>query len=280
MKNMSFVKTPEEMGAFAALGNAGIQFRNQEGLFVAWETNPEVVKKLVPAPLEPVAPVAWTYISYFHETNFSRGYTEGGLFIPVKHNGKIMNYCVAMPIAGGNDMPIMAGREMMGFPKKLADDIHIVRQGDHVKAYIERHGIRYIEVEAEIGEYNSPQAADFLGDAKAGDTVDTDFLNLTYNFEFGDELSINNIKLLDIDGKQTYKSFEKANAKVTLTPSIDDPWAELEVVKVLGATYCKYELDLIKGNVVAEPDIQQVFPYLFARWDSAFFGHEYRELRS
>jgi acetoacetate decarboxylase len=64
------------------------------------------------------------------------------------------------------------------------------------------------------------------------------------------------------------KALQFGEASVSLTPSEDDPWAEVEVVKVLGAVYSVGDNSMLKGAVVAETDIKGFTPYAFLKWDS------------
>ncbi|EED9866627.1 acetoacetate decarboxylase family protein [Escherichia coli] len=278
MANVSFIKTPEEVQYFLDFGKNGVNFDHQEGLYVAWLTKPEIVQKLVPPPLEPIAPIVVTYTSYFYETNFWKDYNEGALFIPVQYKGKKFSYCLAMPIAGRNDIPIFFGREGLGYPKKNVDELAVVRRGDQVKVWIERHGIRYFEVEAEIGDYNDPLAENLFGSYKDGAEVLSSAVNFKYNIDLvKNKTKISNVQLVESLNKTKFYTAEKARVKkITLQPSIDDPWAELEVVKPLGASYCKYSISMYDSEVLADLDAEKYAPYLFARWDASMVGHEYR----
>ena len=56
-------------------------------------------------------------------------------------------------------------------------------------------------------------------------------------------------------------------ASVVMAASDHDPWAEVEVVKMLGAAYTKGDNTMLPGAVVAEADPIQFAPHAFLRWD-------------
>ena len=56
-------------------------------------------------------------------------------------------------------------------------------------------------------------------------------------------------------------------AELTLKSTIHDPWAEIEVVRVLGGMYLQSENEMFPGEVVAEVNPDEFLPYSFIRWD-------------
>ena len=58
--------------------------------------------------------------------------------------------------------------------------------------------------------------------------------------------------------------------EVTLTPSNDDPWAEIEVVRVIGGLHLISETTLLPGTVFAEVDPEGPPPYAYGRIDPPF----------
>jgi len=142
---MGFVKTFEQIMAGA---RATADFYDAEMLTVFWETKPEIVARLVPAPLEPAAlPIAMAFVAWYPATNFEAVYRETALFIRVKYQGEEGSYCLAMPVT--SDMAMAGGREVFGFPKKMAD-IHYSIDGDAVHGWTERRGVRFMEIRASL----------------------------------------------------------------------------------------------------------------------------------
>ncbi|MCA8057340.1 MULTISPECIES: acetoacetate decarboxylase [Burkholderia cepacia complex] len=94
------------------------RFINREFLIVTYRTDLEVLRALVPEPLEIEEPIVkYEFIRMPDSTGFG-DYTESGQVIPVKFNGRKGSYVHAMYL--DDEGPIAAGRELWGFPKKLA----------------------------------------------------------------------------------------------------------------------------------------------------------------
>lgn len=95
------------------------QFNNREFLVVTYETDMEILKEVVPEPLEVVEPlVKFEFIRMPDSTGFGN-YTESGQVIPVRYKGKSGSYSHSMYL--DDEAPIAGGREIWGFPKKLAN---------------------------------------------------------------------------------------------------------------------------------------------------------------
>jgi acetoacetate decarboxylase len=56
-------------------------------------------------------------------------------------------------------------------------------------------------------------------------------------------------------------------AEIVMKSSDYDPWAEVEIVKLLGAMYTKGNNAMRPGEVVAEVDPAEFAPYAFLKWD-------------
>ncbi len=94
------------------------RFVNREFLIITYRTDPDALRAVVPEPLtldEPL--VKFEFIRMPDSTGFG-DYTESGQVIPVKFNGVAGGYTHAMYL--NDDAPIAGGREIWGFPKKLA----------------------------------------------------------------------------------------------------------------------------------------------------------------
>ncbi|VVC75845.1 putative acetoacetate decarboxylase [Aquicella siphonis] len=94
------------------------RFVNREFFIVTYETDLDILKEVVPEPLEVTEPVVkFEFIRMPDSTGFG-DYTESGQVIPVTYQGKKGGYVHAMYL--DDEAPIAAGREIWGFPKKLA----------------------------------------------------------------------------------------------------------------------------------------------------------------
>ncbi|HUJ99358.1 MAG TPA: acetoacetate decarboxylase [Stellaceae bacterium] len=95
------------------------RFYNREFLIITYRSDPEKLRAVVPEPLELAEPVVrYEFIRMPDSTGFG-DYTETGQVIPVTFQGRKGGYCHAMFL--NDDPPIAGGRELWGFPKKLAN---------------------------------------------------------------------------------------------------------------------------------------------------------------
>ncbi|MCC0065024.1 MAG: acetoacetate decarboxylase [Defluviimonas sp.] len=95
------------------------RFTDREFLTITYRTDMEALRRVVPEPLEIAEPlVKYEFIRMPDSTGFG-DYTESGQVIPVTLNGVSGGYVHAMFL--NDEAPIAGGREIWGFPKKLAD---------------------------------------------------------------------------------------------------------------------------------------------------------------
>ena len=261
---MGFVKSFQEI---LAGRRASADFYDAEMLSVFWETKPEIVARLLPPPLKPPAfPLAMAFVANYPRTNFDVVYKESALFLRAVHNGEEGNYCLAMPVT--NDMAMAGGREIFGFPKKIAE-IHIAREKYHATGWTERRGIRFMEVRARLtGNFSDPRAQQIImnrpfenGAAKA---VSFNFKNFPSPEGGGFDY---NTRLVRQETLIKPKQIEFGEGEILLQHSDYDPWAEVEVVRVLGAIYSVGDNSMLGGKSVAEVDPISFASYAFLKWD-------------
>ena len=262
---MGFVKSFQEIMANT---RATADFYDAEMLSVFWETKPEIIAGLLPPPLKPAEqPIAMAFVAYYPATNFDVVYHESALFVRASYNGEEGNYCLAMPVT--SDMAMAGGREVFGFPKKMAD-IHFSREGESLQGWTGRRGVRFMEIRAELtGTFNDPRAAELL--MQTGMDDDGSIHAISYNFKHfpgpeGGALDYNP-RLVRQETVLKPKEMLFGQAEIILTHSDYDPWAEVEVVNVLGAMYSVGDNSMLGGKVVAEVDLMQFAPYAFLKWD-------------
>ena len=210
----------------------------------------------------------FAYIINIQEPTFCSRYTEGAMAVPATYNGQQGLYWLSFMLGGpGALMATLAGREIGGIPKKIADDITVKRIGDYAHAYIERHGKKIIDIEMDIsGNYNNHAAKAVFGEPEAGLEVLLESLFYKYdcNKDENGIVRFSDGRLINMAFDTEYHSWEKGTAEINLCQSIEDPWAELEVIEVLGAGYVRNDIDLAKSQVLTEVDIDEVVPYLLA----------------
>jgi len=94
------------------------RFIDREYLIITYRTDPEKLRAVVPEPLQVDEPlVKYEFIRMPDSTGFG-DYTETGQVIPVSFQGRKGGYSHCMFL--NDHPPIAGGRELWGFPKKLA----------------------------------------------------------------------------------------------------------------------------------------------------------------
>lgn len=264
---MSFVKTPQEVKDRVKKEKKLI-FYEAETASVFWETSKEIVQKLLPKPLKaPKFPLATAFVGQWIDTNFTYGYSESAIFIRAEYNGNFGNYCLAMHLDGpGKDMGQIYGRELWGFPKKLAN-IYYKYEGNVINGWSERHGTRNIDLTIKLdGNLNTENFEQIL---QSVDALNPDAR--AYNFK---RFPAPNGKGFDYKPWLTevitqYRSevVEVGEAKVQLKSSIHDPWAEIDIIRTLGGVYSKGTNTMVKGKILTEVEGEQFLPYTFMNRD-------------
>ena len=95
------------------------RFIDREFMVIAYRTDMDALRAVVPEPLQLTEPIVkYEFICMPNSTGFG-DYTESGQVIPVTFEGKAGGYVHAMYL--NDDAPIAGGREIWGFPKKLAE---------------------------------------------------------------------------------------------------------------------------------------------------------------
>lgn len=260
---MGFVKTVEEISEKYQPNG---EFYDAEVLTVYFETKSEVVERLLPPPLKPAAlPIGAAFVANYPNTNFGVTYLESALFLLAQHNGEEGAYCLSMPVT--NDIALILGREVFGYPKKMAE-IGFEREGDDIRGWTERHGTRFFEVKARLnGKFNDVGVQQLMADEIESNPDVT-----VYNFKYFPaperEGFDYNPRLVKEVVKRKNKSVEMGEAELILQPSEHDPWIDVEIVRVYGAIYTVGDNTMLPGSVIAEADQAEFTPFAFMKLDA------------
>ena len=259
---MGFVKTADEI-AGKSLGT--FDFFDSERLTVLYETEPEIVERLLPLPLKPgKRPIAIAYVANFPRTNWGLPYLEAALFLRAEYEGVEGSYCLAMPVT--NDIAMAGGREVFGFPKKIGQ-IQLSRSGDKVQGWVDRHGVRLLELRTKLsGRFNTTDAQGIFAEVFKPH-ANTAYYNFKH-FSAPDWSTFDYTpRLVRGEVKMQLKSQELGEAEITLRSSDHDPWSEVEIARVLGAIYTVADSSMLKAKVVAVADPVTFAPYSFLKGD-------------
>jgi len=260
---MGFVKTIEEVSESYL---ETFEFYDAEMLTVYFETKQEIVKRLLPPPLKPATePVGIVFVANYPKTNFGVTYLESALFLTAEYDGDEGMYCLSMPVT--NDMAMIGGREIFGYPKKIGE-IYFEHEGNDVRGWTERHGTRFMEIKAELtGKFNDEIAQTIIMK-----NLESNPELVVYNFKYfaaPERAGFDyNPRLVKEIVKFGPKSIQLGEAELELRSSDHDPWGEVEVVRALGAIYTVGDNTMLPGNVVAEVDQTEFLPYAFMKVDA------------
>ena len=244
-------------------------FYDAEMLVTYWETKPEIVKRLLPPPLKPASqPIAYAFVANYPKTNFGVSYKEAALFLAAEFNGEEGGYCLAMPVT--NDMALVAGREVFGYPKKMAN-IHINVEKRNAEGWAERLETKFFEVKARLnGRLNAPDAMQLFTE-RIGTGTSPEIITVTYNYKHFPAPEGNGFdyhpRLIREEVVFRPKELKLGSAEIILKSSDSDPWAEVEVKRILGSVFLKGNNSMRKGSVVAEVEPAEFQPYAFLKWD-------------
>lgn len=259
---MGFVKTFDEI---TARHKATGDFYDAEVLTVIFETKPQTIQQLIPPPLKPgPLPIGIAFVAQYPRTNFGAAYLESALFLTVEHDGVEGVYCLSMPV--DNDMALILGREVFGYPKKMGN-IYLEREGNDFRGGTERYGIRFLEMKARMeGSFNDPGAQPFIAEM-----TQTNPDIVVYNFKYFPNPERTgfdyNPRLIKETVKRKFKHMEYGEAQLFFNPSPHDPWSDVEIVKVIGAMFTISDNSMLPGEVLAEIDPEAFAPYALMKLD-------------
>ena len=256
------------------LANGIAYYYDTEMLAVAWETTPKVFEALLPAPLKPYKrPIVIASIASCPNTSFGVSYKFGALGLMCEYEGEPGTYFLSMP--EDDDIPVFLGREILGYPKKMAK-LSMKRGGHRFEGWIERRGIRIFEVQATLdGTPNAEDAMEILDEIyhifpevsdeqiqyKGIAFLLKHFLAPEGGFDYTPRL---------IRQETVFRPYqlEVGHAKVMLGESpYDSPWSRVEVVRLLGALYTRGNNIMQPGEVVAEVNPEAVEPFAGLKYD-------------
>jgi acetoacetate decarboxylase len=116
---------------------------------VVWETDPDVVRAVLPPPLEPSEPLARVRFATVDMGTGIPVFGAGWFGVRARHGKVEGEYALFMPMT--TEQATIGGRETFGEPKKIGA-VAIDVDGGQVAARFERMGFTIAEVRGTIGE--------------------------------------------------------------------------------------------------------------------------------
>ncbi len=215
------------------------RFINREFFTITYRTDPEKLRAVVPEPLEVDEPIVkYEFIRMPDSTGFG-DYTESGQVIPVTFQGRKGGYTHCMFL--DDHPPIAGGRELWGFPKKLAQPM--------LKAEIDTlvGELHYGALRIAVGTMGYKHKQADLAAVKASLEAPNFLLKIIPHVDGTPRIcEIVEYRLSDINLKGAWTG----PAQLSLTSHALAPVAELPVLEVLSAVHILTDLTLDLGKVV------------------------------
>jgi acetoacetate decarboxylase len=215
------------------------RFYNREYLIVTYRTDPAKLRELVPEPLEVGEPlVNFEFIRMPDSTGFG-DYTESGQVIPVTFKGRKGGYSHCMFL--DDHPPIAGGRELWGFPKKLAKPTLVAE----IDTLIGK--LHYGSVEIAVGTMGYKHKGADLAAVKASMEAPNYLLKIMPHVDGTPRIcEIVEYHLTEINLKGAWTG----PAALSLHSHALAPLNELPVLEVVSATHILADLTLGLGTVV------------------------------
>jgi acetoacetate decarboxylase len=260
----SFVASEEDVKNFLKSPS----MNDQEGIGFAYATDEAILKKLIPAPLQLMAPVVCGYVVHMGKPTFGAPYLEQSLFALVSYQGKMMGaYPLELLLHGpGAEAGLTAGREGAGIPKKLADNIELRRNDNSASAVVDRHGKRLLDLSWIAGELNDPSIMkQFAGQLALNKEAEMSSFFFNYDLDQHEDGTnhFTNVELVSTQMRNLADRVEPGSLAIKVDSTDDDPFGELPVLKPLGAAWFHFATSTMYNTLKLESvDADKMAPYL------------------
>lgn len=244
---MGFVRTEEELEEIQERMSRN-EFLDRRGLTIRFETDPDVVERVLPPGLEPTDPIAEVDVLEVGRSNCVGGFAGGALYVRARHGDREGNYCLAMPMS--TDAAITWGRELFGEPKKHADVV-FEKNGPDVRGRIDRRGETVVDLQAEVTE------------EKEARTVEGTVFHYKYLPDpTGDGLQFDPL-LVGVTFESEIRRLVEGTGTVELRSTEHDSFGDLPIEETLGASYS--EGDIVSSQEkLATVDAEEFLPYAYS----------------
>jgi acetoacetate decarboxylase len=216
-----------------------IRFVDREFIIISYRTDPEALAKMLPAPLRPADPIVKYEFIKMPDTSGLGSYTESGQVIPARFGDEAGGYTHAMYL--DSEGGIASGREILGFPKVLAQP-KLELRGDALVGTLDYGGVR---VATATMAYKH---AELDHDAVAKSLEAPGYLLKIIPHVDGTARICELVRYAVSD--VVLKGAWTGPASLELHPHCFAPVAKLPVLEVLSATHILADLSIGAGEVV------------------------------
>lgn len=233
---------------------AAPSFDDIRSLSLTFETDPEVVRELIPPPLQP-APEPRISVSVYRvrRSNCVGPFNGASVNIACTFRGEPGFYCLAMPMDTG--IAVIFGRELYAEPKKLAE-VRLEEREGQARGIVIRHGIPFLEIS---GTFESPLEA-----------VEASATTRHYYYKYlpaadGSGLAFDPELVCVTHEGRTHRA-ARGTGSITFRESVHDPLIDLPVLSVGPATLSDGDTRT-RAEVVATVPSADFLPHAFAKTD-------------
>jgi acetoacetate decarboxylase len=247
---MGFVKSPEEVARIQSVLQRP-RFVGAEMLTVDFLTSPDTVAAVLPPGLEPVDEPLVTAMVGRWRSNCVADFTGGAIYVMARHKDIEAPYVLAMYM--DTDHAIIFGRDLFGEPKKQAAT-YLHRRDDLMHGYVERLGVRIIEIKAELPKDLGPAEV-------SGANFNVKALPACTGIGLEDDPVLT---IAEFDNRLSVR--REGTGELALRSTVHDPLSDLEIREIRGAGYIEGDL-LSTCRPLARLPADKFVPYLYGRLD-------------
>ena len=258
MAKLRYVRTPGAAATQAVASNLNNTVRSVRAVY---ETEPEIAAALLPKPLKGIEKPE-IFLQFAHvamhvneETTVEIGAVTVGVRCTYETKDGMQRpgaYVLGMWMPG--EFVCIKGRERFGEPKKQAVvDFNV--EGDKFNVSVERHGIKFIEINGSIGQSQGP--AEF---------TENFFCYKALPKISGEEGFDGDVILTQLNWDRKYSDVKKATGEITLRESANDPMIDVPVKKLISLEYAE-GATVTGGEVLEVVPGEWLSPYIHQRYD-------------
>jgi acetoacetate decarboxylase len=227
---------PSDAPAFPA---PPYHYRNAQAVSIKFETDPEAALEVLPEPLELREPASANLSFYWYPFTTFGPYHEAILRLYAQHEGNPLTYIAQIFV--DTEPPMLAGREVWGYPKKLAR-IGFERDKDMVVGWLERPtGVRLATAVMRPEQPAGPLESN-------GPTTGLRIIPSAKPGERRPALA----ELVAADTQHTLREAWEGPGSISFPDkSALDPVDRFPVRRILKAIYMEYDILLPGGRVIA-----------------------------
>jgi acetoacetate decarboxylase len=215
------------------------EYRNCWWMTIVFKSTPEVLKELVPEPLEPNPD---NIVMVFLGSPRAAGlgpYHEAVIAVPAKFRDMSGRYAAYLYL--DSDIPIANGREIWGWPKKHAQ-FTITEANGMIRTTVERGGVEIIKASVVLAELikepeKSPPPPPYFN------------LKIIPSVKLGAPPEVKQLTITKLEN-YAVKTGYTGSATLEFGMSPADPLHRIEVVQVLAGYYVQNQFDLPHGDVL------------------------------